>query len=44
MYHLEAENVQKIKKERLNYLEVYDLENVFLVEVDVLSAIEKRLH
>ena len=41
MYHLEAENVQKIKK---GTLEVYDLENVFLVEVDVLSAIEKRLH
>ena len=44
MYHLEAENVQKIKKERLNYLEVYDLENVFLVEGDVLSVIEKHLH
>ena len=44
MYHLEAEIVQKIKKERLNYLEVYDLEKVFLVEVDVLSVIEKHLH
>lgn len=44
MYHLEAEIVQKIKKELLNYLEVYDLEKVFLVEVDVLSVIEKHLH
>ena len=44
MCHLEAEIVQKIKKELLNYLEVYDLEKVFLVEVDVLSVIEKHLH